>query len=632
MTPVDRTIRRRALGLAVAALALGVASVDAKPKVMKQDDLPRHVYKITGTASELVQSAEAFAPFARELRTNLESDLAGYDIEDKTTLQGIHGSLLALDQLEGKWDSALAHVRTLRELESKPGTKLTTGISVESRVAAVRATGKASGPEFEAAFAREYASRIDALPWKDVQDILQQTKGQLEIVSEPLLMGILAEQVDPIVAAKGELSGDFAGTILGARQTIVLGLPVKDEMVAVLTDVVARNKEEKEDIWAARALDLGGRKDLSPVLVAVWDSGTDPSVFGDAMWTNPKEKPNGKDDDGNGHVDDIHGLAYDLHYARSQGPLYDLADATRPVEELQTHAVGLFDMQAAVDSPAAQALRTKMSSMTQEEVRPFLEDLARYTMYAHGTHVAGIAAAENPAAKIMYCRFEADPKMIPEPPTMEDAKATAKAAKEIVQHFKKHGVRVVNMSWVIPRSGIETGLEQSGLGDTPEERKKMARDMFEVMKKGLEDAFRSAPEILFVGGAGNSDNDVQFDEFIPPMFRLPNLMIAGAVDQAGEATTFTSFGPTVNVYSNGFEVESYVPGGDRVRFSGTSMASPNVVNLAAKLIALDPAMTPAETISLVLDGCDERQEGEHTLKIINPQRSAKLLAERRGKA
>ena len=56
------------------------------------------------------------------------------------------------------------------------------------------------------------------------------------------------------------------------------------------------------------------------------------------------------------------------------------------------------------------------------------------------------------------------------------------------------------------------------------------------------------------------------------------------MDQAGEATTFTSFGPTVNVYSNGFEVDSYVPGGDRLKFSGTSMASPNVVNLAAELL------------------------------------------------
>jgi subtilisin family serine protease len=115
------------------------------------------------------------------------------------------------------------------------------------------------------------------------------------------------------------------------------------------------------------------------------------------------------------------------------------------------------------------------------------------------------------------------------------------------------------------------------------------------------------------------------------MFVMPNLLIAGAVDQAGDATTFTSFGPTVSVYSNGFEVESYVPGGDRVKFSGTSMASPNVVNLAAKLIAMDPSLKPAETVKLILDGCDVKKEGDRTMRVINPKKSAELLAARGGK-
>ena len=52
------------------------------------------------------------------------------------------------------------------------------------------------------------------------------------------------------------------------------------------------------------------------------------------------------------------------------------------------------------------------------------------------------------------------------------------------------------------------------------------------------------------------------------------LRVVGAVDQAGDPTDFTSGGRNVKVYANGFQVESYVPGGGTMKMSGTSMASP----------------------------------------------------------
>jgi subtilisin family serine protease len=402
---------------------------------------------------------------------------------------------------------------------------------------------------------------------------------------------------------------------------------VKEEVVAVLQEYIDQNKVEKEDIWAARSLDLTGREGLTPVMVAVWDTGVDPDVFPDRMFRNSREKMDGKDNDGNGHVDDVHGLAYDLHGRATTGPLYPMDEVERPVSKLQNHAKGLFDLRASVDSPEAQVLKKEMSSLSKEEVGSFLEDLGRYMLYSHGTHVAGIAVESNPAAQVLMCRLTADHKMIPEAPTMEDCERAARNFGDIIAYYKKNNVRVVNMSWVVALSSFEHELEVNNIGKDAEERKKMGREMFEVLKSALYEAFESAPEILFVGGAGNSDNDITFDEFFPPMFDLPNLLIAGAVDQAGEPTSFTSFGPTVNVYSNGFEVESYVPGGDRVKFSGTSMASPNVVNLAAKLIAVEPELTPREVVDLILKGADEIREGDQVLKIINPKNSAKLLAE-----
>ena len=99
--------------------------------------------------------------------------------------------------------------------------------------------------------------------------------------------------------------------------------------------------------------------------------------------------------------------------------------------------------------------------------------------------------------------------------------------------------------------------------------------------------------------------------------------VVGAVNQAGDETSFTSYGPTVVVDANGYEVESYVPGGAKVKLSGTSMASTNVTNLAAKLFAIDPSLTPAQAIELIRRGATTSDDGRRHL--IDPKRSVEAL-------
>jgi hypothetical protein len=53
------------------------------------------------------------------------------------------------------------------------------------------------------------------------------------------------------------------------------------------------------------------------------------------------------------------------------------------------------------------------------------------------------------------------------------------------------------------------------------------------------------------------------------------------------------------------------------------MASPNAANLAAKLIAIDPALTPTQTIGFILKGAGPSSDGKRLL--IDPKASIDLL-------
>jgi subtilisin family serine protease len=73
------------------------------------------------------------------------------------------------------------------------------------------------------------------------------------------------------------------------------------------------------------------------------------------------------------------------------------------------------------------------------------------------------------------------------------------------------------------------------------------------------------------------------------------------------------------VHANGYQVVSFLPGGNRVALSGTSMASPNVANLAAKLLAAKPSLKPTEVIAIIRDTAEKSADGRRIL--VNPAKA-----------
>ena len=602
-----------------------------KIKITKLDDLPRHVYPVTKKASELVVLENDLNELAGKLRKDVEGDLCAYEITDATTLKRYYGTLANTHLLAKEDDLALPFLDKIRDLEEKESARLMSSLSTRALIAARREVGKDAGPDqLGPAYRNHLAERVADLPWKVVQDDIQDTKGRMEMFSRNLVMGLVQAQLDPVVAATGELNLDQAATLIRLHIMMTQNLPLKNEVIAVLQKTIDANRTVKPDIWAARSVTLPADAGLSPVLAAVWDSGTDPAIFEKILFTNPAEKLDGKDTDGNGYVDDVHGIAFDINAGRTKGLLYPLGDAAGRIDSIMQHIKGVTDLQAAVDSPEATAFKQHISSVKPEDVKGFIEDVGLAASYSHGTHVAGIMAEGNPFIRLLIARLSYDHRTVPVARTVEWGERDGKKCRDTVGYFKAAGVRVVNMSWGEALDDAESSLESNGIGKDADERREIARRVFAFQKDGLHDAIANAPDILFVAAAGNSDNDVGFDDYIPSSFDLPNLLVVGAVDQAGDPTSFTSFGSTVKVYANGFEVESFIPGGQRMKMSGTSMASPNAANLAAKLLALDPGLKPPEVIDLIKKGADRKTGGSHSFLLMNPERAIKLLRSRRG--
>ncbi len=618
--------RLRAAGFALGLLLVagGPAAADKLP-VRSLDDLPRHAYKVAGKVSELVQDDALFAALCGRVRADIEADLARYDIGDAAALRRFDNTLLSLDLLEGRDRDALARVAALRAREDKEAQRLTTGLTAEAWVAARAAAGAdPATPAFRAAFRAALDARLTALPLELVRDNIEALKGRMEIASPALLLGMVQSQIDPVAAGSGEISADLAAQVISLGAALRTVLPLREELIGACGAFLAGAPDEAGDIWADRAVTLDPARDpLTPVMIAVWDAGVDVPVFGDRVFVNPGERPDGQDNDGNGFIDDVHGIAFDRAGRAVTELLHPTGDQTARLPQALAEMKGFTDLQSGVASPEASALRQRMSTLAPADVQPFMEGLGFVALYAHGTHVAGLALDGNPAAKVLTARISFDYHTIPEPLTRESSLRHADSYRRTVDYFRAHGVRVVNMSWGWGLKEIEGMLEANNVGADAAERSRLAAEYLGILREGMASALAGAPDILFVAAAGNDDNDVEFDQSLPGALDLPNLMMVGAVDRAGRRTGFTSRGRRVVIYANGFEVESFIPGGKRMKMSGTSMASPNAANLAAKLIALRPGLTPAQTVDLIKRGADSL-EGQEGLLLLNPRATLEL--------
>lgn len=613
-------------------LALFVFARAQNPKrvVNNAADLPRFSYDVPENLTDLLTDDAAYKTFAAKVRADLETVLHDYEIEDKTTLKEIQATLAGLDLQENRLDSAFERYRLARELETKPELKFFPVFFEEEIIAKARKqSGATSGDKFLAALRQVLAETLDSLPDSVFQGVKEFRYGY-DLYNDKFFPGIIKARLAPNAKKNGnKLFNDDAYNLIRMRTANDFLVPVAGEFAKSFDAYIASHKNApKINIWTSRAVNLSGNQRLSPVVVAVWDTGVDRGVFPNQMFVNRREKVDGMDNDRNGFVDDISGINFDADGKYTTDPLFFVKDEdAKKYAEWSRERRALTRLQDAIDDEETRALKKKFQTQTPAEVAEFSRLFDVFSHYAHGTEVAGIVVEGNPAARILNARSTwRDQSGQPDSVFMSEdwMRGFAANIKAFVDYFKKQNVRVVNMSWHISRKDLEDEFEKNQPNRNAAERKNAADAAFNIFKKAMAEAIAGAPEILFVTGAGNDNSDAGFNEGVPSSLELPNLITVGAVDERGTAAPFTSFGKTVALYAQGVNVPSIAPGGEKLMFGGTSAAAPAATNLAAKLFALNPKLTVAQVVKLIQDGADA-SEADQRLKLINPKRSVELL-------
>lgn len=591
------------------------AYAQQKKVVTSVSQLPKHSYKLPAdNAEDIINNRALLNQLTDSVQKNILSDLKEYDIRDNATLKDYYTDLRLIAFLHKDYKAFDTYLAKEKDLADKEAEKTMKGCEMESLSDILRKQPGADLANEGDNLKNAMIDKLKSIDFSKIQESVESLNGRTDIYSANFLNNALKSQLQPVIDNnKGVVTLDVAVSILSIYYLLNYYVPAKDafhEAYAYMIKTYGK-KIEKQDIWKDRNVTLSAHDKLTPVVIGIWDAGVDVNVFPEKnRWVNSGEKRDGIDDDKNGFVDDINGVGYDMYGSPSTDLLIPEGEKLTNLKEIEQDMKGIDDINASISSEAASKIKKKISELDQKTMKSFMEQLSLYGEYAHGTHVSGIAIKGNPAAKILVARLEFDYHSIPFVPNEKSAHQWADMFGKVIDYFKVNGVKVVNMSWTV---GLETEflrpMEANGYGQDDQARMDTAKKLFAIEKKAFVNAAGNAPDILFVCAAGNNNNDVDFAGEFPASLDLPNQLTVGAVDIEGKKTSFTTEGKSVDVYADGYEVESYVPGGDSIRFSGTSMASPQVVNLAAKLWAVNPKLTVQQVKDIIIGTATKSDEG-----------------------
>ncbi|MBB5646287.1 S8 family serine peptidase [Pedobacter cryoconitis] len=384
---------------------------------------------------------------------------------------------------------------------------------------------------------------------------------------------------------------------------------------------------------------LKGKK-VTSVIVAVIDGGVDINHedLKSVIWTSPNEIPaNGKDDDKNGFIDDVHGYNFYNTTVKEDEKaevvsiksklkvvLSDQKLLNQILQKIGKPSVTIDDFKNYIPNSAAELkMQTLLVSglkihsefliykkiNLERAINYYNMQLAYYDKHDydpitggpsayHGTHIAGIIAADRnnnigikgvaDCAKIMV--IKAVPGLDPvreyiDQTEIDNSEEKAKAVAAAIRYATDNGAKVINMSFGQPWA-------------------KPAATVDEAIKYAL------SKDVLIIHASGNEGQNLDQMDIYPDRKTSAGQDISASWIEVGASGwkndeklvgDFSNYGKnSVDVYAPGIEITSTTPRSTYLDDTGTSMAAPVVTGLAAVIRGYNPELTAAQVKVIIM--------------------------------
>lgn len=206
--------------------------------------------------------------------------------------------------------------------------------------------------------------------------------------------------------------------------------------------------------------------------------------------------------------------------------------------------------------------------------------------FDHGTHVAGIASEGSDNIAILPIKYP---------------KTKNEKFYEAIAFAHERGSRIVNIS----------------LGGNEKE-------YWEYLSKAMTDF----TDMLFVVAAGNEKDDLDLTPHYPAAFDHPNMLVVAAVDEDNKLSYYSNYSKTkVDVAAPGDDILSLSTENTHDEKSGTSMATPFVTRIAAKIKFINPALSPRQIIAIIRDSVTPVEELRFKVKyggVVNEEKAMEI--------